>query len=105
MVSEHYRTERYRREKFIDEHLGDGQMIDEFIIDRGHPNGAERHCIMDNGVIVIYNVESGKLITKLLARPHQIKRYYEFSGREPPENYEEILELAYLHNTLGYNHI
>ena len=105
MVSKHYKNQRSKREEFIDEHFGDGHIIDEFIVDRGHPHGAERHCIMDNGVIVINNVVSGKLITKLLSRPYQIKRYYESSDKEPPEEYEKILELAHLHNVLGYNHI
>ena len=103
MVSKHYKNQRSKREEFIDKYFGNGQIIDEFIVDRGHPKGAERHCIMDNGVIVIFNLASGKLITKLLARPHQIKRYYESSGKEPPKEYERILELAYLHNVLGYN--
>lgn len=105
MVSEHYKTERYRREKFIDKYFSDGRIIDEFIVDRGHPKGAERHCIMDNGVIVIYNFASGKLVTKLLARPQQIKRYYESSGKEPPLEYENILKLARQHNILGYNEL
>ena len=103
MVSEHYKSHRCRREKFIDEHFGDGRIIDEFIVDRGHPKGAERHCIMDNGVIVIYNVISRKLVTKILARPQQIKRYYESSGKEPPLEYENVLKLAREHNILGYN--
>lgn len=104
MVSEHYNSERYNREEFINEHLhGDGNIIDEFIVDRGHPNGTERHCITDNGVIIVFNLISGKLVTKLLARPQQIKRYYETTGRKRPKNYNEILRLAREHNILGYN--
>jgi len=33
MVSKHYETERHRREKFIDEHFGNGYIVDEFIVD------------------------------------------------------------------------
>lgn len=99
----HYKKKRYKREKFIDKYLGNGNIVDEFIVDRGHPHGAERHCITDNAIIIIYNVVSGKLVTKLLARPQQIKRYYESTGREPPTEYEHILELAFQHNVLGYN--
>lgn len=106
MVSEHYNNERYNREEFINEYLhGDGNIIDEFIVDKGHPHGAERHCITDNGVIIVFNLNSGKLVTKLLARPQQIKRYYESTGREPPSNYDEILRLAREHNILGYNNV
>ena len=103
MVSKHYQGQRSKREKFIDEHFNDGYIVDEFIVDRGHPKGAERHCITSDGIIIVYNLLSGKLVTKLLARPQQIKRYYENSGREPPLEYEDILRLARQHNILGYN--
>lgn len=106
MVSRHYRSKRYKREKLIKKYLGgDGNVIDSFIVDRGHPNGDEIHEIRDNGLIVIFNVKTGKEITKLIARPQQIKRYYETSGREPPKEYDEVLRLAELHERLRYNHI
>lgn len=105
MVSKHYETQRNEREKFIEEHLGEGHIIDGFIVDKGHPKGAEVHSITDNGIIIVHNLLSGKLVTKLLARPQQIKRYYEHTQREPPEEYESVLELARLHNVLGYNEI
>lgn len=99
----HYQNERCNREKFINERLGNGRVVDEFVVDRGHPDGAERHCITDNAIIIIYNVISGKLVTKLLARPQQIKRYYESTGRKHPPEYDNILRLAREHNILGYN--
>ena len=101
MVSKHYKSERYRREKFIDEHLnGDGKVIDSFVVDKGHKNGLERHDITENGIIVIYNAETNKLVTKLVARPQQIKRYYHNSGREPPQ---WLLNLCQWHEDLHYN--
>lgn len=100
MVSKHYQSKRYEREKFINEHFKDDYIVDEFIIDRGHPKGAERHCITNNGIIVIYNLRSGKLVTKLIARVGQIKRYYYNYGREPPSY---LIELARKHESLGYN--
>lgn len=105
MISKHYETQRNEREKFIEEHLGEGHIIDGFIIDKGHPKGAEVHSITDNGIIIVHNLLSGKLVTKLLARPHQIIRYYEHTGREPPKEYERVLELARQHQILGYNEI
>lgn len=104
-VSKHYKNGRCKREKFISEHLidGDGYMVDGFIVDKGHRRGAEVHSITSNGIIIIHNLMSGKLITKLLARPSQIKRYYKSSGRQPPEEYRNILNLAELHKRLGYN--
>lgn len=105
MVSKHYQSQRSEREKFIDEHFKDDYIVDEFIVDKGHPHGAERHCITNNGIIIVYNANSGKFCTKLLARPQQIKRYYENSGREPPAEYKNILKLALEHTILGYNNL
>lgn len=105
MVSKHYETQRNEREKFIEECLGEGHIIDGFIVDKGHPRGAEVHSITDNGIIIVHNLLSGKLVTKLLARPQQIKRYYQYTGREPPKEYKKILELARQHQILGYNEL
>lgn len=103
-ISRHYRQERNKREKLIKEHLNDdGYIIDGFIVDNGHKNGLEVHSITDNGIIIIHNLNSGALITKLIARPQQIKRYYESTGRETPKEYESILQLARWHQSLHYN--
>lgn len=101
MVSNHYKRQRYKREKFIDKNLnGDGKVIDSFIVDKGHKNGLEKHCLTENGIIIIYNLRTNKLVTKLVARRNQIKRYYYSSGREPPS---WLLELCDWHESLGYN--
>ena len=106
MTSQHYQKQRTKREKFIDECLGgDGQVIDSFIVNREHQNGLERHDITDNGIIIIYNVESGKLCSKLIARPAQIKRYYKSTNKERPKEYKKILALAERHKVLGYNEL
>ena len=106
MVTKHYNNQRYKREKFIKEYLhDDGHIVDGFIVDKGHKNGLEVHSITDNGIIIIHNLNSGSLITKLIARPKQIKRYYESTGREPPKEYRRILEIAKWHQDLGYNNI
>lgn len=101
MVSKHYKKERYKREKLIKKYCnGDGKIIDSFIVDKGHKDGLERHCITDTGMIIIYNVNSGKLVSKLIARPNQIKRYYVDTDRTPPAS---ILRLAEWHENMGYN--
>ena len=101
MVSNHYRKQRYRREKFIDKYLGgDGRAIDYFIVDKGHNNGAEIHTITDNGIIIIHNYMTAKMVTKLIARENQIKRYYKNVDREPPQ---WLLSMARWHETMGYN--
>ena len=106
MVSKHYETQRNEREKFIEEHLGgDGRVVDSFTVDKGHIHGKEIHCVTDNGIIIVYNAASKKLVSKLIARPQQIRRYYQNTGREPPKEYKKILELAKQHQILGYNEI
>lgn len=101
MVSQHYKKKRYKREKFIKKYLnGDGKVIDSFVVDKGHKKGLERHDITENGVVLIYNAASNKLVSKLIARPAQIKRYYKNSGREPPQ---WLLDLCAWHESLHYN--
>ena len=101
MVSNHYKRQRCKRERLINKYCnGDGKVIDSFIIDKGHKNGLERHCITDTGMIIIYNAASGILVSKLIARPNQIKRYYYGTDREPPPS---LLRLAEWHESLGYN--
>lgn len=103
MVSKHYDEARYYREMFIDNYLGgDGKTLDSFVVDKGHRNGLERHCITDHGLIVVYNVNSGKMVTKLIARPQQVRRYYDGTGKAPPK---EILQLCFKHQCKGFNNL
>ena len=104
IVSNHYKNNRGDREDFIKEHLGgDGRVVDSFVIDKRHKDGLELHSLTDKGVIIIHNLTSGKLVTKLIARERQIRRYYESTGREPPQEYKDILRLARKHKELGYH--
>lgn len=45
------------------------------IIDKGHENGAEVHVIYNNGIVKVYNANTHKYITMLIAREAQIERY------------------------------
>lgn len=101
MTSRHYNRQRNGRQRIIDKYTnGDGQVIDSFIVDKGHKNGAEIHSITNTGLIIIHNKDSGKLVTKLIARPQQIERYYKASDKHPPR---WLLELAGWHMGLRYN--
>lgn len=51
-------------------------VVDRFIVDKGHRNGAEIHEVYSDSTIKVYNLNTLKLITILFARPAQIKRYY-----------------------------
>ena len=94
MTSRHYNRDRVIREKLIKE-IGVGKEVKTVRVDKGHPNGPELHTITSNGIIIIRNERTHKMITKLIARPNQIRRY----GIED----EKIIEIARKHQTLGYN--
>ena len=101
MTSKHYRKDRIKRERFIKKYMnGDGYIIDGFVIDKGHKNGLEVHSITDNGLIIIHNYHTGKLITKLIARPEQIERYYRYNNKKAPA---WLIKLSEWHMSLLYN--
>ena len=100
MTSKHYTKDRQKREETINM-IGHGTPVATFIIDRGHRNGAELHEITNTGIINIYNQRTHKLITKLIARPGQIRRYYK-EGKAPKFLIEKAID-----NTVknGYNYL
>lgn len=102
MTSEHYNTERKSREYLIDFGIGFGHVVDDFVINRGHKDGPEIHILTSTGVIIIKNYSTHKIVTKLIARPQQIQRYYANVGEKAPV---WLLTIAKQHNKLGYNKI
>lgn len=60
-----------------------------FLVDKGHKDGKELHCVTENGVIYILNEWkftkfNRGLITILFARPNQVKRLYDSCKLEMP---------------------
>lgn len=98
MNSRHYTRDRQLRESIINQ-IGTGNVIKEVVIDRGHRNGPEVHKITDTALILVYNQRTGILVTKLIARPAQILRYY----REDEPKPTRVVELARVHTKLKYN--
>ena len=96
MTSRHYNRDRLSREKLIKK-IELGKEIATFTVDKGHPMGAELQTITSTGIIIIRNQKTNKMVTKLIARPNQIKRY----GIED----KKLIEIARKHQTLGYNMI
>ena len=45
------------------------------VVDKGHKNGNEIHLVYNNGVVKVYNQNTRKFITVLIARVLQIERY------------------------------
>lgn len=90
MLSAHYQNDRLIREHMI-QYIGQGTVVRTVRWDRGHPNGAEIHKITDTGIIIIFNERTGKLITKIIARPNQIRRYWE-EGKAPQAIVNKAIE-------------
>lgn len=98
MTSRHYTNDRQKREEIIKK-IGYGKIIKSVVIDRGHKNGPEIHNLSDTGIITIQNQRTKKMITKLIARPGQIKRYYKENEIIPIG----LLNLAREHQKLALN--
>ena len=45
------------------------------VVNKGHENGNEIHVIFNNGIVKIYNANTRRFITVLIARVPQIERY------------------------------
>ena len=45
------------------------------VVNKGHANGDEIHIVYNNGIIKIYNANTRRFITVLIARVPQIERY------------------------------
>ena len=99
MTSAHYTNERGDRE-YIVKQIGYGNVIDRFLVDRKHRDGKEIHELSDTGIVTIYNSTSKKMVTRLIATPRQIRRYYEAIGEVAPK---KLLAIAAKHEWLFYN--
>lgn len=99
MTSIHYTNERSSREALISE-IGYGNVIKTVVVDKGHRNGPEIHEISDTGIITVYNLYTHKMVTRLIARPGQIARYYN-DGEPIPAG---LMNLAREHQRLSYNY-
>lgn len=98
----HYDADRTARHEKIMSVLGVGKYLTAFIVDKGHKNGDEIHTIFDNGVILIQNLKSKLVITELIARPAQIRRYWE--GKSEPNYVYHICQLARENERQGRNY-
>lgn len=98
MTSNHYNNDRKNREDLI-KAIGYGKTIKTTVVDKGHKNGPEIHELSDTGIITIYNQRTKKMITKLIARPGQIARYYNRNETIPAK----VMNLARQHQKIGYN--
>ena len=45
------------------------------VVNKGHANGNEIHIVYNNGIVKVYNANTRRFITVLIARVPQIERY------------------------------
>lgn len=100
----HHMSERERRIKKAQDlcRHENAEILDAFIVDKGHRDGEEVHWIFSNGVILITNYRTKRLITVLIGRVGQIYRYYAELRERPPHT---AIVFARKHQEAGYNHI
>ena len=100
MLSNHLARERQSRLQ-VAAQIGFGYTVKCAILDRGHARGAEVHEITSTGLIVIRNAKTDTVVTILIARPGQIRRYWEDENDIPESLMEQVLKNFYR----GYNEI
>lgn len=103
----HSSEERNSRNSKVEQYEEEvsGKVQEMFIVDRHHRDGNELHVVKNNGIIEIYNIEKLKtgrnsLITKLIARPQQVRRYYTWCDCETPKY---LTDIAFENETRGMN--
>lgn len=103
----HNSSERTSRNNNVSEYEKEhpGEPRDLFMVDRGNKDGKEIHVVKSNAIVEIYNYNKvlkgqGGLITKLIARPSQISRYYKWCNIQAPSS---LLKLARENEDNGYN--
>lgn len=73
-----------------------------FSVDKGHRNGNEIHIVYSNGMIVIVNEQTERLITVLFGRSKQIERYFIATNTTVSIN---VLKMGIRNEKMGYNKI
>ena len=68
------------------------------VVNKGHANGNEIHLVYNNGVVKVYNENTRKFITVLIARVPQVERYNIKVTKTMRSKIES-------HIANGYNHI
>lgn len=100
----HFAYERQNREDLIKSIGGSGKVILTNIIDRGHPNGAERFELTEKGIIYVYNVRTNRQITVLFARVGQLySRFGNKFDELPSTTQEGVKTYCRKWKMLGYN--
>lgn len=89
-ISAHMKYERTSKYRMALQRNGDAPVHRAFLVDKGHPEGKELHCVTCRGIIFILNERKYldhdyALVTVFFARPGQARRLYKAIGEEFPE--------------------
>lgn len=99
LESRHWAEDRKERALCIKNIIGGvGKPLFQVEVNRGHPNGPELHTITSNGIVILHNAITGKLVTMLIARPRQLEKY----GFPIPEY---VMRKAQRHQQMKYNEL
>ena len=99
-ISKHWIQDRERRNELIKK-IGLGIEVKRVILDKGHKNGKEVHVISSTGIVTVFNQRTGKMVTRMIARPGKIKQYY----REDEIIPAELLKIAREHQIMKYTRV
>lgn len=99
-ISKHWIQDRERRNELIKK-IGLGIEVKRVVLDKGHKNGKEVHVISSTGIITVFNQRTGKMVTRMIARPGKIKQYYGEDEIIPAE----LLKIAREHQMMKYTRV
>lgn len=100
----HFMKDRGGRSNAIEEIGGYGTSVCKRIVDRGHPDGPEIFVLTDNAIIKVYNANTLRHVTDLIARPEQIVDRLGSALATLDRNLmTKIFNLARMHQERGYN--
>lgn len=105
IITHHADTERKMRITIANQLMVDenARLLDSFLVDKGHRNGKEIHNVYSNGIIKIYNNNTKKFVTVLIARANQVTRYYEVCGIIKYMD-SNVIDFCIRHKSIGLNH-
>lgn len=53
-------------------------------VNKGHDMGAEIHVLYSNGIVKVYNQNTGRFITVIPCQEYQVKRYFDMTNTKYP---------------------
>jgi hypothetical protein len=97
-TSYHYSKDRQVREKVITEMIGNGKIIKTVTMQEKNRSFPATYQISDTGIVTILDVSMTMIITRIVASPNRLRRYYQ---NEPLP--EKLLKNAINNIRKGYD--